>query len=97
MKKLTPREITKLEVEAENIQAALADTKKLYDRLDEITHILGNQKLTRFVIVDNFAEKNTVFRTTSVKRFELKAIVGGKRKIPSTKTKDGVFSIRKTS
>lgn len=76
MKKLTKRQITELLVEAENIQASLAAVKPLYARLDEITESLIGQELagSGFSIIDNFAEKNTVFRMAGVKRFELKKI-----------------------
>lgn len=76
MKKLTKKQITELLVEAENIQASLATVKTLYTRLDEITENLIGQELsnTGFSIIDNFAEKNTVFRMAGVKRFELKKV-----------------------
>lgn len=62
--------------EALTIMQALENVKPLYGRLDELTLALRNVRLDNYglAIVDNYAEKNTVFRTTSVKRFELKRI-----------------------
>lgn len=72
--KLSKKEVTKLAVEAENILAALTEYKALYARLDEITNLLMDEDLsdTKFAMVDNFAEKNVVFRPAGVRRFELK-------------------------
>lgn len=76
MKKLTKKQITELLVEAENIHASLDAVKPLYKRLDEIVEQLISHDLsgTGYAMVDNFAEKNTVFRMAGVKRFELKKV-----------------------
>ena len=62
------------------IKAQLEAIKPLYEELDTLTvqladsvpagtsFILGDDTVT---LVDNFAEKNTVFRPTGVKRFEV--------------------------
>lgn len=56
----------------------IADLKKCYSELDEITAKLKKQnfksqllKNYSITLVDNFAKSNVAFRTTSVKRFEL--------------------------
>lgn len=62
-----------------DIQRELDIRKALYDELDMLTEQLqaegfeaaGLDGLT-IVLVDNFAEKNTVFRPAGVKRFEIK-------------------------
>ena len=71
---MTKKERTLLAVEAQNIMAALADYKKLYGRLDEITQILKDENLdgSGVIIVDNFAEKNVVWKASGIRRFELK-------------------------
>lgn len=73
-KKLSARKVTELATEAQNILSALEDVKALYSRLDEITMQLKGQDLSclGLVVVDNFAEKNVVFRPAGVRRFELK-------------------------
>lgn len=74
-KKLTKKQVTELLVEAENIQATLTEYKALYARLDEITASLIGQELDgKWVIVDNFADRNCVFRPVGVRRFELKKV-----------------------
>ena len=72
--KLSKKEVTKLAVEAENILAALTEYKALYARLDEITNLLMDEDLsdTKFVVIDNFCDRNVVFRPAGVRRFELK-------------------------
>ncbi len=65
------------------IKDQLEAQKPLYEELDNLTlelhEILGdggfkyptNEEIPRFVsVIDNFSEKNTVFRPASVKRFE---------------------------
>lgn len=73
---MTKKEITKLCVEAQNILSAVEDYKKLYQRLDEITLELQGQELagTGLALIDNFAEKNVVWRPAGVRRFELKRV-----------------------
>jgi hypothetical protein len=63
------------------IKTQLEAAKPLYDELDELTGELGevaevNQTLStndsRFItLVDNFADKNTVFRPAAVRRFDI--------------------------
>lgn len=76
MKKLTPKEIAELLVEAENIDAVLSEYKTLWARRDEITAALVGQDLGKhpWAVVDNFAEKMVVFRPVGVRRFELKKV-----------------------
>ena len=73
---MTKKEITKLAVEAQNILAALEDYKKLYARLDEITLLLKDQKVdgSGIAIVDNFSNKNVVFKASGIRRFEIKKV-----------------------
>jgi hypothetical protein len=64
------------------IKKILDANKPLYDELEAITVELASQQAGTsvpvvvdgyyFSIVDNFAEKNTVFRPAAVKRFEMK-------------------------
>lgn len=74
--KLTKKEITKLAVEAQNLMSAVEDYKKMYQRIDEITLILQGEDLsgTGLSVIDNFAEKNVVWRPAGVRRFELKRV-----------------------
>jgi hypothetical protein len=61
---------------AQKIQLQLDQVKPLYQELDQITFALVavKEKLASHgvVIVDNFAEKNTQFKTIGIKRYELK-------------------------
>ena len=64
----------KLEKRAFNI---LKKQKQLYSELDSITAILKKSKFKSgqyLILIDNFKNKNVVFRTTSVRRFELKSL-----------------------
>lgn len=63
---------------AVEIQAILDQVKPLYKELDEIVVALANRGFRAgkhngavVVLVDNFDGKNTCFRATGVKRFEL--------------------------
>lgn len=73
---LTKYEITKLAVEAQNLMSTLEGYKKLYQRIDEITLALKDQDMegTGLEVVDNFEQKNVVFRPAGVRRFELKKV-----------------------
>ena len=72
----TPKELVLMMDRAKKIQFQLDEVKPLYQELDQITFALLpiKDKISRFgaVIVDNFAEKNTQFKTVGMKRFELK-------------------------
>lgn len=61
---------------AQEIQAQLDTVKPLYSELDEITQALVAVRtgLAKYgvTVVDNFEAKNTVFKATGVKRFELR-------------------------
>jgi hypothetical protein len=63
-------------VRAQKIQRQLDEVKPLYHELDEITFALVRVKERLeshgAVIVDNFAEKNTQFKTVGIRRYELK-------------------------
>jgi hypothetical protein len=75
MKKIN-KEIAKLVSQAKKVMDQLEAMKPLYSELDKITDALvemnGAGQVEDIIIVDNFSAKNTVFKTTSVKRFELK-------------------------
>lgn len=60
--------------ELEKIQKKLEANKKNYERVEQIVMTLKNQDLSNFgyEVVDNFKEKNVVFRPAGVRRFELK-------------------------
>lgn len=68
--------VTRLAVEAQNVLSAIEDNKRLYARLDELTQILKDANLsgTGLTVIDNFSDKNTVFRPAGVRRFELKKV-----------------------
>ena len=76
MSKLTKKQVVELSIEAQNIMTVVEDYKKLYARLDEITALLVGADLfaTGIVVVDNFQDKNVVFRPAAVRRFELKRV-----------------------
>jgi hypothetical protein len=68
----------KLLEEALKIRVRLEKDKLLYRRLDDITQLLSSGKKRTYLfegyrisVIDNFAEKNTVFRATAIRRFEL--------------------------
>lgn len=65
--------------EALEVMSQLEANKALYTRLDELTAALKEAKAKELkeaglVMVDNFAEKNAVFRPACVRRFELKKV-----------------------
>ena len=62
--------------EALQVLEALDGAKELYKRMDEITLLLKGKNLagTGLEMVDNFSEKNVVFRPAGVRRFELKRV-----------------------
>lgn len=73
--------IQALVAEAAQLLEKAESFKATYNRIDEITvklSLVGNQfedddgAIIR--IVDNFADKNTAFKTTAIKRFELKKV-----------------------
>lgn len=76
---MTNNETLKLIARAIEINKQLEVVKSLYGELDLITTELVKNEFvsavhngTCVLLVDNFKTKNTCFRTTSVKRFELK-------------------------
>lgn len=77
--KKTEQAIQKLAKEAAELSAVLDAIKPVYNRLDLITEAfveLGVKQIkvgdTEISLVDNFYDKNKFFKTTSIKRFELK-------------------------
>jgi hypothetical protein len=61
------------------IQKQLDEMKPLYKEIDELVCELVAANVTtvevkdqKVIILDNFSDKNTVFRTTGVKRYEAK-------------------------
>ena len=79
MAKKNTKTAASLAREAIKIIETLNSVKPLYKQLDELTMQLCQAKeedLQEYglVLQDNFKEKNTVFRPTGVKRFELKLV-----------------------
>lgn len=74
---MNKKKIERLASEALEVLAKLEAVKPLYARLDELTVALSEAKgleLYGVQIVDNFREKNAVFRPACVRRFELKRV-----------------------
>ncbi len=66
---------------AAEVLAQLEAMKPLYNEIDKLTEELREAGITNIVvgttvlqIVDNFASKNTMFKPTAFKRFELKKV-----------------------
>lgn len=83
MKKQTKKnkQIEELAKRAARVLAQLEDMKPLYNEMDKITEEFLKSGLDQVCVegftiqlVDNFHSKNTVFKTTSVKRYELKKV-----------------------
>lgn len=79
-KKVSAKDIGRLVNRAYAISKQLDEVKPLYNELDEITHALLNVDSLKkegalekhgVAIVDKFSEKNTVFRTVGIRRFQL--------------------------
>lgn len=79
----TSKDLDKMIRRAVQIQNQLDEVKPLYGELDQITSSLLNASIVsvklrshlekqKIVLVDNFAEKNTAFRTVALRRYELK-------------------------
>lgn len=78
----TPIKLKKLINRARDIHGELDKVRPLYSELDAITTALLSlhddkkacKELLRHgcLLVDNFAEKNTVFRNTAIRRFEIR-------------------------
>ncbi len=69
----------KLIERAIDIQKKIDSLKVLYDELDAITETLRKSRFKssstvshNVFLIDNFANKNHAFRTTSIRRFELR-------------------------
>jgi len=73
---MSKSDVKKLAEEAKKIITKLEAVKPLYSKLDELTLALKKEDLSEFKlqVVDNFAEKNVVFRPVGVKRFEIKRV-----------------------
>ena len=74
--------IEKLARKAAKVMKELEGMKPLYTELDRLTAELidlGMESVSlgknKMVLIDNFSEKNTVFRPAAVRRFELKKVV----------------------
>lgn len=72
------KKIAELAIEAKRVMEMLESAKPLYNRLDELTIALkGNEEILPaygLQMIDNYSEKNTVWRAHGIKRFELKKI-----------------------
>lgn len=82
MKKTNKKQIEAMAKRAAEVLAQLESMKPLYNELDKLTQDLMESGATgtdlgklKLVLVDNFETKNTVFKTTSIKRYELKKVV----------------------
>lgn len=71
--------VNKLLKRAIEIKKKIDSLTDLYRELDEITELLRQENFkvavvgeTEVMLVDNFKKSNVAFRTTSVKRYELK-------------------------
>ena len=63
--------------EAKQLMKKLEANRLLYKRMDEITFALRKTKGLEkhgLSMVDNFANGNTAFRATAIRRFELKRV-----------------------
>ncbi len=82
MKKMNIKELTKLAKRAKEVLDQLEAQKVLYKELDELTEALCQSPLVLphillgagIQIVDNFRDKNAVFRPACVRRFEIKKV-----------------------
>lgn len=80
MAKANTKKIKALAKQAAEVMEKLDSMKPLYNELDQLVNALMEAGLEPgqdhygLTLIDNFAAKNTVFRTTSVKRYELKKI-----------------------
>lgn len=76
--KVNKKQIEQLAKRAAEVLAQLDEMKPLYNELDKLTDELvklnGVGGIGDLVLIDNFLTKNTVFKTTSVKRYELKKV-----------------------
>lgn len=76
--KVNKKQIEQLAKRAAQVLAQLDEMKPLYNELDKLTEQLvklnGVGCIGDLVLIDNFSAKNTVFKTTSVKRYELKKV-----------------------
>ncbi len=81
--KIKEKDLSKMLVRAEKIQLQLDQVRPLYRELDEITSALFNASLAStkmraflekkgVALIDNFADKNTQFKTVAIKRYELR-------------------------
>jgi hypothetical protein len=75
------KKVQEIAKRASEVLDKLEAMKALYAEADKLTEELLQLGVTKvevdgsiLVIVDNFASKNTYFKTTSIKRFELKKV-----------------------
>lgn len=68
--------VKELLLEFQKIEKKMEKNKAMYQRLDEIVIKLVGKDLSKekYQVVDNFEEKNCVFRPAGVRRYELKKI-----------------------
>lgn len=76
---MKPREVKAVGTRIFELQKEIEGFKKIYNELDELIKALVEAGISevnlqgiKLVIVDNFVGKTTIFRTTSVKRYEAK-------------------------
>lgn len=76
---MTQKQVSQLASEAAKVIAELESAKALYQKLDSLTDQLNGAcpKLLAkhgIQVVDNFASKNSVWKSSCVRRFELKKV-----------------------
>lgn len=77
--KMNKRKVESLAAQAWKILDELERVKPMYARLEELTEALTNAKKADLKehglqIVDNFETKNVVWKSSAVRRFELKKV-----------------------
>lgn len=106
-KKLNPR---KLAERIKEIKFEMERIKPLYSELDELTDMLVGLDLNLskygIAIQDNFESKNTAWKSTAMRRFELVVVPDQFVPVPSTPkamihnkkagSKQGIFTIRRS-
>lgn len=106
-KKLSPR---KLAERIKEIKSEMERIKPLYGELDELTDMLIGLDLNLskygIAIQDNFESKNTAWKSTAMRRFELVVVPEQFVPVPTTPkalihkkkegSKQGIFTIRRS-
>lgn len=93
---MSKRKIGQVAVRAKELIIILTRAKALYAELDEITEFLvktgARVEDYGITMVDNFEEKNTAWKSTAMRRFELKLLAEAQKR--KTYKGDDIFKIR---